>query len=40
MYDNTEIGNITLVASKMDKLEIKNPVIWANLREIYDETTD
>ena len=38
MYDNTDIGNLTPIASKMDnKLEIQNALRWQSLLEVYDE---
>jgi hypothetical protein len=38
MYDNTEIGNLAPVASKVgDKLEVQNTLIWQSLVEMYDE---
>jgi hypothetical protein len=38
MYDNTNIGNLTLIASKMSgNLEVQNALIWQSLVEMYDE---
>ncbi|OGT54560.1 MAG: hypothetical protein A3F17_06445 [Gammaproteobacteria bacterium RIFCSPHIGHO2_12_FULL_41_15] len=40
MYDNSDIGNPMIIASKIDsRLEINNPKHWDNLVECYDETT-
>jgi predicted ABC-type ATPase len=40
MYDNTNIGNLVPIASKIGKiLEVKNTFIWQNLTEMYDESS-
>lgn len=40
MYDNTDIDNFSLIASKIDnKVEVKNAKMWQKLIEEYDETT-
>jgi len=39
MYDNTELGNLKPIASKINNgVEIQNPVIWQSLIENYNET--
>jgi len=39
MYDNTDIGNLAPVASKMDNtLEVQNSLTWKNLVELYNES--
>jgi predicted ABC-type ATPase len=39
MYDNTDIGNLMPIASKINnKLEMQNPLIWQDLVERYNET--
>jgi predicted ABC-type ATPase len=39
MYDNTYMGHLSPVASKLDNsLEIHEPIIWQSLLEMYDET--
>lgn len=38
MYDNTDIGNLMPIASKIStQLEIQNPLTWQNLLEQYNE---
>lgn len=38
MYDNTDIGNLTYIASKIDnKFKVQNVVLWERLVKIYDE---
>jgi len=40
MYDNTDIGNLAPIASKIgNQLEVQNSKIWQNLVEMYDETS-
>ncbi|SRR5579883_173859 len=40
MYDNTEIGNLLPIASKINnQVEIQNSLIWQNLVERYHETS-
>lgn len=40
MYNNTNICNLVPIASKIGShLEVKDPIIWQNLVEMYDETT-
>lgn len=39
MYDNTDIGNLAPIASKVgNETEIHYPLLWASLTEVYDET--
>ncbi len=38
MYDNTNVGNPTSIASKIkDVLEIQNHIFWKRLNEVYNE---
>ncbi|HSW68648.1 MAG TPA: zeta toxin family protein [Gammaproteobacteria bacterium] len=40
MYDNTLMGNLTPIASKIDKLvDVQAPEIWQGLLEKYDDTS-
>jgi len=40
MYDNTEVGNLILIASKMNnQLEVQSPLIWQPLVEKYNENS-
>lgn len=40
VYDNTDIKNFSLIASKMNKsVEIQNSNQWQNLTEVYDATS-
>lgn len=40
LYDNTNIGNLVPIASKINnQLEIQNTLIWQNLVEQYNETS-
>lgn len=40
MYDNSDVGNPTPVASKINNdLDINNQIDWSNLVEQYDETS-
>lgn len=39
IYDNTDIGNLVPIASKIDnKLKVQSPLVWEKLIEAYDET--
>lgn len=39
MYDNTDINNFTLIASKIsDVIVVNNQSLWNKLIEVYDET--
>ena len=40
MYDNTRMGHLYPIASKLNNiLEVQNPTLWQNLLEMYDEAT-